>query len=208
MNPTRMPSQNVRRRPLSLLGVASLAAVALVIAGCGAPIDVLDSAVAGAQLDQSAAGHDALAPGENDPAIANRQREEGPPPEGPRPPDGRHGHRPDPILMALDTNQDRIISADELAAASEAILTLDRDGDGTVTPEELAPPPPPLFDDFVERIFERDLNGDGYLSPVELLPPHNAVLFDEADTDGDGLLSADELQTWFDEHPPPPPGGQ
>ncbi len=42
----------------------------------------------------------------------------------------------DPILAAVDTNGDGVISAAELRHASESILKLDKDGDGKVTREE------------------------------------------------------------------------
>ena len=57
----------------------------------------------------------------------------GPPPRGP---EGRH-HRPPPppIVLALDTNHDGVIDAQEIANASAALLTLDKNGDGQLTPE-------------------------------------------------------------------------
>lgn len=60
-------------------------------------------------------------------------------------PGGRnHGQRPPPmpIVMALDVNHDGIISADEIAAASAALKTLDKNGDGQLTKDEYLPPRP------------------------------------------------------------------
>ncbi len=53
------------------------------------------------------------------------------------------GHRPPPPLMtALDANHDGIIDADEIANASAALKTLDKNGDGKLTQDELRPARP------------------------------------------------------------------
>jgi hypothetical protein len=63
-------------------------------------------------------------------------------PTGPGP--GRHGHHPpDPLMLALDANHDGVIDADEIANASAALKTLDKNGDGKLTLDELRPPRPP-----------------------------------------------------------------
>ena len=60
-------------------------------------------------------------------------------PEGP----GGPGHRPPPpVIGALDENHDGVIDANEIANASRALLRLDRNGDGKLTPDELHPPRP------------------------------------------------------------------
>ena len=48
--------------------------------------------------------------------------------------------RMDPVLAAVDTNGDGVISAEELRNAAESIRKLDKDGDGKVTREEATPP--------------------------------------------------------------------
>lgn len=55
------------------------------------------------------------------------------------------GHRPppNPICMALDVNHDGVIDADEIANASAALKTLDKNGDGKLTQDELRPAHPP-----------------------------------------------------------------
>jgi hypothetical protein len=67
----------------------------------------------------------------------------------PGPPDGGPGNGPDrprrplpPIFLALDTNGDGVISADEIANAAASLLKLDKNGDGQLTMDELMPPRP------------------------------------------------------------------
>jgi len=61
------------------------------------------------------------------------------------PPPGPDGHRPPrpPIIAALDANGDGIIDASEIANASAALLKLDKNGDGKLTPDEWRPHRPP-----------------------------------------------------------------
>jgi len=47
--------------------------------------------------------------------------------------------RMDPILAAVDTNGDGVISAEEIRNSADAIRKLDKDGDGRVTREEAMP---------------------------------------------------------------------
>jgi len=53
-------------------------------------------------------------------------------------------HRPPPcpIVVSLDANHDRVISAEEMQNAPQTLKSLDRNGDGQLTPDEFAPPPP------------------------------------------------------------------
>jgi hypothetical protein len=71
----------------------------------------------------------------------------GPPPDGTNGVAGRRGpgrgmRRMPPIFAALDTNHDGVIDADEIANASAALKTLDKDGTGQLTVMELLGPPP------------------------------------------------------------------
>ena len=61
------------------------------------------------------------------------------PPGGGRPPGGR---MIPPLIKALDANGDMEISAEEIANASKALLTLDKNGDGKLTGDEIHPPRP------------------------------------------------------------------
>jgi len=57
----------------------------------------------------------------------------------------RGGERrpPPPVISALDLNKDGELSAEEIAKASESLKTLDKNGDGKLTQDELRPPRPP-----------------------------------------------------------------
>ena len=55
---------------------------------------------------------------------------------------GMRGHRlppPSPLMQALDVNHDGVIDADEIANEPAALKTLDKNGDGKLTPDELRP---------------------------------------------------------------------
>jgi len=73
-------------------------------------------------------------------------RPDGAPP-GEDGPGGFRPHRPPPpIIAALDANKDGVIDESEMANAAAALKTLDKNGDGVLTPDELMPPPPPWHD--------------------------------------------------------------
>ena len=57
---------------------------------------------------------------------------------------GMRGGRPpmSPLMEVLDANHDGVIDAAEIANASAALKTLDKDGDGKLTQDELRPPRP------------------------------------------------------------------
>ncbi len=54
------------------------------------------------------------------------------------------GHRPPPpMIVALDANRDGVIDAAEITNAAQALMQLDANNDGQLTPDELRPPHPP-----------------------------------------------------------------
>ena len=68
-----------------------------------------------------------------------------PPPDGKREPKDPPPGKPPvpPIIAALDVDHDGTISAAELADSPESLKTLDKNGDGELSPEELRPHGPP-----------------------------------------------------------------
>lgn len=99
-----------------------------------------------------------------------------------------------PLLMALDTDHDGVISAQEIAKAPEALRVLDRDEDGRITAEECAEGGEhgPSTNDMVKMLMAFDKNGDGKLQRDEV-PERLHGLFDRGDTDRDGVLTLDEI---------------
>lgn len=77
-------------------------------------------------------------------STATMIAQDGPPPAGGPGGPGVNGHRPPPpVIAVLDANHDGVLDAGEIANASAALLKLDKNGDGQLTPEELRPPRPP-----------------------------------------------------------------
>ena len=86
-------------------------------------------------------------------ALTINAQDNNPPPGGP-PPDGaggpgaasgqRGGGRPPmpAIIKALDVNHDGVIDSNEIANASAALKTLDKNGDGKLTRDEFMGPRP------------------------------------------------------------------
>lgn len=118
------------------------------------------------------------------------------PPGGVQGGPGHHRHPPMPIIMALDTNHDGVISADEIANAANALKALDKNGDGQLTKDEFMPPRPPRRDGDTNGPAGgppppdgQSDNGQGQARPQHPVPPIIAAL----DTNGDGIISADEI---------------
>jgi hypothetical protein len=116
-----------------------------------------------------------------------------------------------PLVTALDTNQDGIIDANEIANASTALLTLDKNGDGILTTNEYLPavpkdapaggrrPPTPPTPIILQAL---DANGDGVIDATEIA--NAGAVLKTLDKNGDGKLTRDEYLG----QPPPRPNGQ
>jgi hypothetical protein len=155
--------------------------------------------------------------------VANAQdnSNDGPPGHGPGGP-GMHRHPPLPLIKALDANHDGVIDATEIANASAALKTLDKNSDGQLSTDEYLPampkdapadapkPPTPLV------VKALDANGDGTIDATEIANAPAALA--ALDTNGDGQLTRDEFMGKRPGRPPqggneaggPPPedGGQ
>jgi len=141
--------------------------------------------------------------------LANAEDDNGgsPPPNGPG--HGRH-HPPSlPLVLALDTNHDGVIDSNEIANASAALKTLDKNGDGQLTTNEYLPalpanalkdaPRPPL----PAVVKALDANGDGVIDANEIANAPAALK--TLDKNGDGKLTPDEF-IGPRPHLGPPPG--
>lgn len=127
--------------------------------------------------------------GQNPPPPAGN---DGPPGGGPRA--HRHRHPPMPLIQALDTNHDGILSADEIANAPANLLKLDKNGDGQLTPDEYLPPRPPRGPGGTNDAPDGPPPPNGQ-SDNQGPPPHRPIppIIAALDTNGDGIISADEI---------------
>lgn len=75
-------------------------------------------------------------------AMTSPAQESDAPPRPEGRPGGPGGRPPSPLFAALDTNKDGKLDAGEIANASNSLKSLDKNGDGEITPDEIRGPRP------------------------------------------------------------------
>ncbi|MFN0122568.1 MAG: hypothetical protein ACKV2V_18890 [Blastocatellia bacterium] len=138
---------------------------------------------------------------------------------GPGGPGGGDFMRFDRALAAINTNRDTMISADEISDAAAALRTLDKNGDGQLTEDELRPefpggrpggpegrPGAGMSDEMVNTLMEFDGNKDGKLAQSEV-PERMQGLFGRSDANKDGFLTREELKKSAESPSDPAAGG-
>jgi Ca2+-binding EF-hand superfamily protein len=118
-------------------------------------------------FDRADTNHDGFLTPDEIRALAKAQAADAEPPE-PR--------RVDPLAALLDTNHDGVISAAEIDNAPAVLRTLDKNGDGQLTQDELRPFPG-------RGRGNRDANGAGNQGPpIARLFPFDRLAFDQSRT--------------------------
>ncbi|HUG89534.1 MAG TPA: hypothetical protein VML55_01785 [Planctomycetaceae bacterium] len=126
--------------------------------------------------------------------------------EGDRGPGSPGGFR-NPVMAIFDTDNDGVLSAEEIGKASEVLRALDRNEDGKITADELPRPafggpggpggpgggnPGAFLDNLLE---EHDKDKDGTLSKEELegVPERQRAMLLRSDANEDGKIDKAEL---------------
>lgn len=118
-------------------------------------------------------------------------------------PDKAQGDKPphppvSPLFAALDTDENGEISAEEIAAAAEALPAVDSNGDGVISLDEVRVHPPeknPFLRKPIKRpppiVIALDQDQDGKLSTEEMESAPDALK--ALDENGDGELTGEEM---------------
>ncbi len=110
--------------------------------------------------------------------------------------------RSEPVLVALDVNGDFVLSPLEIANASAALMTLDRNGDGALDVSECLPrlaggktAPDALLMQTHRVLAALDTDYDGVISAAEIRNAPTALR--TLDQNGDGRITPDEIFPWL-----------
>jgi len=116
--------------------------------------------------------------------------------------------RTDPVTDVIDADHDGVFSAAEIKNASVALLTLDKDGDGTLSVVELKVRPQTARERAAHNLDEMDGDRDGFIEPSEW-QARGGGTFADVDTNHDGKVDLDELTAAMAKMPAQqgPPGG-
>ena len=107
-----------------------------------------------------------------------------------------------PVIAALDADLDGVISAEEIANASAALLALDTDADGSLSQEETRPPRPerPVGHHGPRDVMRHDADADGVVT-LDEFTAHATEAFARIDANADGKIEQAEADAAT-----PPPG--
>ena len=109
-----------------------------------------------------------------------------------------------PFMAALDADKDGTLSVSEIANASKSLMTLDKNGDGVLSGDEMRPPQmaggqrpgegggAPNGEQMAKMFETQDKNGDGKLSGDEI-PERMRERVAQIDEDGDGAVNRAEM---------------
>lgn len=132
--------------------------------------------------------------------------------EEPPPTNGETGQKPDgeqsgprppkhPVMEALDKNHDHVIDEQEIADASEALKSLDKNSDGKLTQEEIRPPRP-------DKQQDGETGGDQQMSKSEQRRQDREMRRESRSQNQQSSSTGQEGQGPGRQGPPPPPPRQ